>query len=148
MQDHKNIHGGDSFFDKLKKFLAEVSFHFHLQLCKNLIECLVSYVRKKERVRNQCQNKWNKDFLIKAGFLKSLFLIINKKLDQIISKLLTFSKCFTCILIVTFSFEMWNIFEDALRYFITDHNYKLLITFQQVSVYLNEPIKIHELIKN
>ena len=43
---------------------------------------------------------------------------------------------------------MWNVFEHALRYFVIDHNYKRLITFQQVSVYLNEPIKIHELIKN
>ena len=42
---------------------------------------------------------------------------------------------------------MWNIFEHALRCFIIDNNDKLLITFQQVSVYLNEPTKIHELIK-
>ena len=42
---------------------------------------------------------------------------------------------------------MWNIFEHALMYFITDNNYKLLRTFQQVDVYLNEPVKIHELIK-
>ena len=42
---------------------------------------------------------------------------------------------------------MWNIFEHALSYFIFDNNYKLLITFQQADVYLNEPIKIHELIK-
>ena len=59
------------------------------------------------------------------------------------------SKCFTCILIATFCFEMWNIFQHALKYFmfIIDNNYKLLITFQQVDVYLNEPIKVHELIK-
>ena len=42
---------------------------------------------------------------------------------------------------------MWNTFEHTLRYFITDNNYKLLTTFQQVDVYLNEAIKIHELIK-
>ena len=42
---------------------------------------------------------------------------------------------------------MWKIFEHALRYFIIDNNYKLLITFQQADVYLNEPIKIPELIK-
>ena len=42
---------------------------------------------------------------------------------------------------------MGIIFGHALRYFITDNNYKLLMTFQQVNVYLNEPIKIHELIK-
>ena len=42
---------------------------------------------------------------------------------------------------------MWNIFKDALRYLIIDNNYKLLITFQQIDVYLKEPIKIHELIK-
>ena len=59
------------------------------------------------------------------------------------------SKCFTCILIATFCFEMWNIFQHALKYFmfIIDNNYKLLITFQQVHVCLNEPIKVHELIK-
>ena len=62
------------------------------------------------------------------------------------SKLLTSSKCFICILIATFCFEMQNIFEHALRYFIIDSNYKLLITFEQVDVYLNEPIKIDELI--
>ena len=42
---------------------------------------------------------------------------------------------------------MWNIFEHGLRNFIVDNNYKLLLTFQQVAIYLNEPIKIHELIK-
>ena len=42
---------------------------------------------------------------------------------------------------------MGIIFGYALRYFIIDNNYKLLMTFQQVNVYLNEPIKIHELIK-
>ena len=72
---------------------------------------------------------------------------MTKIVDQIISKLSTFSNCFTCILIVTICFEMWNIFEHALRHFIIDNNYKLLIPFQQVDVYLNEPIKIHELIK-
>ena len=42
---------------------------------------------------------------------------------------------------------MGNIFGHALRYFIINNNYKLLMTFQQVNVYLNEPIKIHEPIK-
>ena len=42
---------------------------------------------------------------------------------------------------------MGNIFEHALRYFVIDNKYKLLITFQQVEVYLNEPVKIYELIK-
>ena len=44
-------------------------------------------------------------------------------------------------------FEKWNIFEHALRYLIIDNNYKLIITFQQYTVYFNEPIKIHEIIK-
>ena len=39
---------------------------------------------------------------------------------------------------------MWNIFEHSL----TCVNYKLLIIFQQVDVYLNEPIKIDEQIKS
>ena len=64
-----------------------------------------------------------------------------------ISKLLTFSKCFTCIFIATFCFDMRNIFEQILRYFMIDNIFKLLITFQRVDVCLNEPIKIHELIK-
>ena len=34
----------------------------------------------------------------------------------------------------------------AYLHFITDNNYKLLM-FQQVDVYLNEPIKIDEIIK-
>ena len=44
---------------------------------------------------------------------------------------------------------MWNIFEHALRviYIIIDNNQKLLIIFQQVDVYLNEPTKIDKLIK-
>ena len=42
---------------------------------------------------------------------------------------------------------MWSIFEHALRYFIIDNNYKLLITSQQVDVYQNQPKKIHELMK-
>ena len=59
-----------------------------------------------------------------------------------------FSKCFTYILIVTFCFEMWNIFENTLMYFIINNNYKLLITLQQVDFYLNKPTNIHELIKS
>ena len=108
---------------------------------------MASFLCKEERVRNQCQNKWNKDFLTKTGFLRKLFIIINKKLDQIISNLLIFSKCFSYILIATFCFEMWNIFWHISRYFIIDNNYSLLITFQQVDVYLNEPFETHELIK-
>ena len=42
---------------------------------------------------------------------------------------------------------MWNIFEYVLRYFIIDINYKLLIIFQPVDAYLNEPIEIEKLIK-
>ena len=81
-QNYENIHREDRLlFDNWKTFLAEVSFHFHLQLCKNTFECLVSCVRKKEIVRNQCQNKWNKDFITETVFLRSLFIIINKKLQ-------------------------------------------------------------------
>ena len=40
---------------------------------------------------------------------------------------------------------MWNIFEEhVLRCFIIDNNYKLVITFQQVDVYLKEPIETDE----
>ena len=48
------------------------------------------------------------------------------------SKLLTFNKCFTCILVKLFFFffDMWNIFECVLRYLKIDNNYKLLIAFQ------------------
>ena len=42
---------------------------------------------------------------------------------------------------------MSNIFEHVLRFFAIDNNYKLLITFQRVDVYLNQPIEIDELIK-
>ena len=38
---------------------------------------------------------------------------------------------------------MWNIFE----HYLTCFNYNLLVIFQQVGVYLNEPIKINEQIK-
>ena len=42
-----------------------------------------------------------------------------------------------------------NIFEHPLRviYIIIDNNCKPLKIFQQIDVYLNEPIKIDELIK-
>ena len=66
-------------------------------------------------------NKINKGFLTKTGFLRSLFTIINKQLDGMISILLTFSQCFTCVLIAT--------------------------TFLRVNIFLNEPIEIHKLIK-
>ena len=118
---------------------------FSIFTCNFAKTYLNSYIPK-ELVRNECQNKWNKDFLTKIGSLRSLFIII-KKLNHIISKLLTFSKCFTCILIAIFCFKMRNIFEHALRDFIINNSYNLLITFQQVDVYLNEPVKIHELIK-
>ena len=75
-------------------------------------------------------------------------MIINKKVDQITSKLLTLSKCLTSILITTFCFELKNIFEYILMYFIIDNNYKLLITFQWVDVNLNEPIEIHVINKH
>ena len=42
---------------------------------------------------------------------------------------------------------MLNIFEHALGYFIIHNFYKLSITFKQVDVYLNEPIKVDKLIK-
>ena len=109
---------------------------------------MASFLCNKERKsKKPVSEEVKEDFLTKAGFLRNLLIIINNKLDQIISKLLTFRICFTCILIATFCFEMRNIFEHALRNFIIDNNYKLLITFQQVDIYLNEPIKINELIK-
>ena len=49
------------------------------------------------------------------------------------SKLLTFSKWF---------FDMSNIFEHVLRYFIIENNYKLLIAFQWVDVYLMNQSKL------
>ena len=71
-----------------------------------------------------------------------LIKINNKKLDQITSKLLTLSKYFKCSLIL-----FCNIFEHPLRvYVIIDNNYKPLKIFQKVDVYLNEPIKIDELV--
>ena len=41
-------------------------------------------------------------------------------------------------------FDMRNIFEHVIRYFLIDNNYKLLITFQRL---FNEPIEIDKLIK-
>ena len=37
---------------------------------------------------------------------------------------------------------MWNIFEHVLRYSIIDNNYKLLITFQRVDVYLKNQSRL------
>ena len=39
-------------------------------------------------------------------------------------------------------FEIWNIFEYVLRYFLIENNYKLLITFQRVDVYLMKQSKL------
>ena len=64
-----------------------------------------------------------------------------------ISILLTFSQCFTCVLIATFCFEMQNIFKHVFKHFMIDNNYKLLIIFLRVNIFLNEPIEIHKLIK-
>ena len=62
---------------------------------------------------------------------------------------LPLSKYFTCSLIATFCFahveHFWTCLEGI--YIIIDNNYKLLIMFQRVDVYLNESIKIEELIK-
>ena len=70
-------------------------------------------------------------------------------LDRIISELLTLSKYFTCSLIPTFCFAHVEYFWTCLEgiNIIIDNNYKLLIIFQRVDVYLNEPIKTDELIK-
>ena len=65
------------------------------------------------------------------------------------SKLLTLSKFFTCSLIATFCFAHVEHFSTCLEdiYIIIGNNWKLLITFQRIDVYLNEPIEIDELIK-
>ena len=42
LQDYENIHG-ESLFHNLKKPLVSVSFHFSLQLCKNILEWLLCY---------------------------------------------------------------------------------------------------------
>ena len=84
-----------------------------------------------------------------SGFSGEAFLIgiNNKKLDQIISKMLMLTKYSFCILIGTFCFahvkHFWTCFEDI----VINNNDKLLIIFQQVDVYLNKQIKIDELIK-
>ena len=76
---------------------------------------------------------------VTAFFIAFLIKVNDKKLYQIISKLLTLSKYCTCSLIL-----FCNIFEHPLRvfiYIIIDNNYKPLKIFQQIDVYLNEPIK-------
>ena len=62
--------------------------------------------------------------------------------------MLTLSKYFTCNLIETFYFANAEHFWLCLvGIFITiDNNYKLLIMFDRVNVYLNEPVKIDKLI--
>ena len=72
---------------------------------------------------------------------------VAKKLDQVISILLTLSKYFTCS--ATFCFahmeHFWACFEGI--YIIIDNKDKLLIIFQQVDVYLSDELK-SKLIKN
>ena len=43
LQDYENVNEGDFFFDNLKKSLVEVPLDFHLQLCKSILEWLLSY---------------------------------------------------------------------------------------------------------
>ena len=75
-----------------------------------------------------------------------LIKISNIKLDQMISILLTLRKYFTGSHIL---FCICGTFLNIPRgiCIIIDNNYKLLIIFQQVDVYLIEPIKIDVLIK-
>ena len=65
----------------------------------------------------------------------------DKKLERIISELLTFTATF-CFAHVE---DFWTCLEDI--WIIIGNNYKLLIIFQQADIYLNEPIQIDELIK-
>ena len=73
-----------------------------------------------------------------------LIKINNKKLDQIISELLTLRKYFTCNLIL---FCTCGTFLNIPRGIIIENNYKVLIIFQRADVYLIQPIKIDVLIK-
>ena len=42
---------------------------------------------------------------------------------------------------------MWNIFEHVLRYFTNDNNLQAFNNISLSYVYLNQPVKIDELIK-
>ena len=68
--------------DNLKKSRVEVPLDSHLQLCKSILEWLLSYKvtssNLEERVTNQCQNKSHKDFMAQTGFVRSLFKVKNK----------------------------------------------------------------------
>ena len=78
-----------------------------------------------------------------------MFKVSDKKVDRLISKLITFKIYSTCSLITTFYFAHVEDFGTCLDgiYIIIDNNYKLVIKFQPVKGYLNEPIKADELIK-
>ena len=78
-----------------------------------------------------------------------IYRFIIKKLYRIISEMLTLRKYFTYNLIQTFYLAHVKYFWTSLEgiCIIIDNNYKLLTMFQRVYVYLNEPIKIVELIK-
>ena len=124
---------GRFLFEKLKNIWQKCFSIFTFNFAKTYLN---GYIPMKlllaKKVIYQCQNK-SKDFLSKTTFLGSLPKEVNnKKLDQIISKLFTVSTCFTCIFITTFCFDLCNIFEHVLWYFVIDTNYKLLLTFQQV----------------
>ena len=80
LQDYENIHWGDSFLITWK-ISGRRFFPFSpatLQKHTWTATFLWSYLFKKI-VINQCQNKWNKDFLTKTGFVRSLFKVNNKK---------------------------------------------------------------------
>ena len=56
-------------------------------------------------------------FLTKKDFLKSVFKVNDKKLERIISELLTLANISLALLSQYFVLHMWNIFEHALRVF-------------------------------
>ena len=43
LQDYETTSMGEILFRQLKKYLAEVSSHLHLQLCENILEWLLSF---------------------------------------------------------------------------------------------------------
>ena len=56
LQDYENVNEGDFFFDNWKKSLVEVPLDFHLQLCKSILEWLLSYEVTSSNLRERVIN--------------------------------------------------------------------------------------------
>ena len=158
LQDYEGFSWRTFFFDNLKKSLAEVSFYFCLQLCKTIFERLLSYdvtlVITLVKCNKPVPEQVKKRFWTKKCFLSNCSKLIIKKLKCFESRSNNLKTAYIKPLFylqsyyhILFSTCKTFLNMSWVYYVMTNNNYKLLTIFQCVDVYLNEPIKVDELIE-